>query len=99
MPQLRSEFSLDLSEQERGGSEARIRPLCSRMGRGDFGGLVLSIFEQALLLGSLTVFTAFILWHSSRAPSRRELALSVISCSLARWSSSARQREVGGRVA
>jgi hypothetical protein len=40
-------------------------------GEGDFGGLVLSIFEQALLLGSLVVFTAFILWHTTRTPSRR----------------------------
>jgi hypothetical protein len=42
-------------------------------------GLVLNIFEQALLLGSLVVFTAFIFWHTTRTSNRQELALRVIS--------------------
>jgi hypothetical protein len=44
-------------------------------------GLVLSIFEQALLLGALFIFTAYILWHTTRATSRQELALRVMSLS------------------
>jgi hypothetical protein len=42
-------------------------------------GLVLNIFEQALLLGSLVVFTVFIFWHTTRTSNRQELALRVIS--------------------
>ena len=61
------------------GLRSRVRLWSLRMGRVMSVGLVLSIFEQALLLGSLAVFTAFILWHTTRAPNRQELALRVIA--------------------
>ena len=51
----------------------------SRRGGRFAVGVVLNIFEQALLLSSLVVFTAFILWHTTRAPSRQELALRVMA--------------------
>jgi hypothetical protein len=69
------------------------------MGRVILVGFVPSIFEVPFLFGSLAVFTAFIVWCATRVPNRQELALGVISCSVARSSSSARKQEVGGRVA
>ena len=42
-------------------------------------GVVLGIFEQALLLGSLVVFTTYLLWHTTRTTSRQELALRLMS--------------------
>ena len=41
--------------------------------------VLLSIFEQALLLGSLALFTAYILWYTTHGTNSKELALRLMA--------------------
>jgi hypothetical protein len=41
--------------------------------------VLLSIFEQALLLGSLALFTAYVLWYTTHGTNSKELALRLMA--------------------